>query len=72
MPKTMQKSSPFRLSPPQRARIYEEDAEEIRKLHEDVYRDTKWSQLDIMRESVHAGLPLIIQRLRPVVKGNGK
>ena len=59
---------PVKLSGSISLRIYETDADEIRKLNEDVYRDTKLTQIDIIRDSVHAGLPLIIQRLRSIVK----
>jgi hypothetical protein len=59
---------PTKLSTSKDIRLYDEDAEEIRKLHEDVYRDTNLSQVDIVRDCVHAGLPLIVQRLRPLVK----
>lgn len=59
---------PIKLAGPRFVRLFDEDAAAIRQLSKEVYDNTKLTMLDLIRDAVHEGLPLLQKRLKPMRK----
>jgi len=62
MPKQTTETKPQRLAHQRPVRLYQEDDETLKKLHEEVGEKYGVDIVQFIRDSVHVGLPLICKR----------
>lgn len=58
------------LSTSRPVRLYKVDEEVLMRIHDAIKKNTHTGLHDLIRDAIHAGLPAVVERWRPMVEKN--